>query len=605
MITTTANEFLDSIDRTHLTAYRNYWTAITPATDQERFKRWLFAYASVHSSWENNVRMYEAIKDCTWIGNQEELLSLIRNSGAGLHNNRTRFIMDFTTKYWDNPSLFTYDGDDWLGFRSKIDNNILGLGRAKIAFALEMIHPEKMKLLCADTHLLQLFGFTASNVDKCKPKEFETIENHWVSKCNELSIPPALARLLFWDKKQGKLNSRYWSYVLEADDIKQQLNEMEVQAMQLKEAKEEFVDKVSKIIVPMTVVPKVDLPASVGDLVKWFMTADYSQLTPHKLDNNWSVVSTTGDEDNKSGMKLTCKYIKDIDGPLAVRPYSSPVVLLNKKITLKTVTKVVWDMLIQYKDQCVKADLANTSLSSVPIRYICEYGDIIQLKIDKATYLYVPHVNVKDNADPAIFDSGILTQCKLDPEAMHKSRGDVNAFGPLYLSTVDSPLLQYTSETERAYASQIEKLLTITILVGRVQATQHLYDADGEAARDTSLARYAEAIKAYNPVAAHLDSYQVMNLCRNQLNLCYNPKSPVSFMGLIDPVQKIGTNGSIYTLEATAMINKGKKVYVTGDVVVKSSDGVSFEKIETEPGEWYEVQLMPGIKNETTNEEEV
>lgn len=155
MITTPAADFLSSVDGASLSQYVDYWDRLAPTDDRETFQRWLFAYASVHTTWESNVALFNAIKGCEWLGSKEGLRQRIIESRAGLHNKRADYIMDFSDKFWNNPAAFKYTSDmPWLDFRRRIDKSIKGLGRAKIAFAYEMIYPTSVQLVCIDTHIL-------------------------------------------------------------------------------------------------------------------------------------------------------------------------------------------------------------------------------------------------------------------------------------------------------------------------------------------------------------------------------------------------------------------------------------------------------------------
>jgi thermostable 8-oxoguanine DNA glycosylase len=197
----------DEVDR-----YKEYWGSVAPANDTETFQRWLFAFMSVHTSWENNVKGYEAIKDWTqWFNDDKKLMELIVGSRVGLHNNRVRYISQFARKFWDDPEYFKYGGGDWRLFRDRLVKNILGLGIAKVSFALEMIYPNRAEVCCMDTHLFQAYSLDQTK-DATRYKE---IENYWLDMCRMWNVPSYIARCILWDRKQDKTDSRYWSYVLE------------------------------------------------------------------------------------------------------------------------------------------------------------------------------------------------------------------------------------------------------------------------------------------------------------------------------------------------------------------------------------------------------
>ena len=327
-----ATTFLNSVDRVKLDYYKAYWTTITPKDNKERFKRWLFAYASVHTTWKSNVSLYNHLKDCNWLQNATELKKRIIDSRAGLYNNRTRFIMQFADVFWKDPVVFDCrEGESWVNYRNRVDTLILGLGRAKIAFAQEMINPLTVHILCTDVHLIRAYGFSNAEINKhIKDSDFDSIELHWLSECVKNNIPSALARAMYWDTKQKKLNSRYWSYLFETDELKESINNIEGKYMSLLKAKEEFINTISKRMIVGTdlvkpdVIPAVkhttvvkekdtsdtsypvhsgkwvrfvensdDPPDTVTGLINWFLTAPVIKLKTTTI-AKWSVVLSSG-----------------------------------------------------------------------------------------------------------------------------------------------------------------------------------------------------------------------------------------------------------------------------------------------------------------------
>jgi thermostable 8-oxoguanine DNA glycosylase len=202
----------NSFDSKEVQTYKDYWQGVAPKNDTEMFQRWLFAFMSVHTTWEANVKGYEALKDWTvWFKDELQLRKLIVDARVGLHNNRTRFISVFARKFWENPELFKCQNDNWQTFRNGLVKDILGLGIAKVSFALEMIYPNEAQVTCMDTHLFQAYGLDQSK-DATRYKEIET---YWLDMCRMWNIPSYIARCILWDRKQDKTDSRYWSYVLE------------------------------------------------------------------------------------------------------------------------------------------------------------------------------------------------------------------------------------------------------------------------------------------------------------------------------------------------------------------------------------------------------
>ncbi len=211
-----ATKQLESLDRGALFSYHDYFNTIRPKDETEIFRRGLFAFASVHTTWRKNVDLYALLWDLEWMDSQEELRRRIEESRAGLTNNRTKFIWSFSKDYWKNPSFYLKTSDEtWPEYRDRIESATLGLGHAKTSFFLEMVYFQDAKVVCGDTHQLQLYGLKGNASPGRKMMDY--VERHWVEECTRLDLPPVTARWYFWDRKQNRKDSRYWSYVLEGE----------------------------------------------------------------------------------------------------------------------------------------------------------------------------------------------------------------------------------------------------------------------------------------------------------------------------------------------------------------------------------------------------
>lgn len=222
MNTEPVESFFDSIKSEEVKFQFDYWNKLKPINDTERFQRFLFAYTSVHTSWEANIRGYNLIKDWwNWMNRWELLEQKLIESRIGLHNNRLRFIKDFTLKFWSDPSYYEKaQAESWSEFRNRIEKNIKGLGLAKSSFAIEMIYPTEAEITCLDTHLFQAY-----ELNQVKDKKmYHDLEYHWVKNSRKKDLPPYIARCIYWDRKQEKSDSRYWSHVLEEGDFNAELN---------------------------------------------------------------------------------------------------------------------------------------------------------------------------------------------------------------------------------------------------------------------------------------------------------------------------------------------------------------------------------------------
>jgi len=216
---TKADEFFKTFPRDKVVSYKEYWESVRPKTHADIFRRYLFAYCSVHTTWKGNCSGYNAIKNYdAWVDDKEMLREKLHKSGVGLHNNRTKYIWDFCQKFWANPKDFYFTSKkSHVKKRDSIVEKINGIGLAKVSFALEMIHPNEARVLCGDVHQLRLYDMEHLKYNKSRvgSSAYKKMERHWVVNCGKYKIPSYIARSLYWDALQNKDDSRYWSFVLE------------------------------------------------------------------------------------------------------------------------------------------------------------------------------------------------------------------------------------------------------------------------------------------------------------------------------------------------------------------------------------------------------
>ena len=220
MSTSKADEFFKNFPKDKVVAYKDYWETVRPKTDEDIFRRYLFAYMSVHTTWESNVKGYQAVKNINeWIDNKEILLEKIKNSGVGLHNNRTKYIWAFKDQFFANPKNYMITSKKYhVKKRDDIVDKIHGLGAAKTSFALEMSSPNECRVVCLDIHLLRLYNCDQLKYNKSRSgtKIYKDIERHWSINCGKVGVPCYIMRSLYWNMLQGKENCRYWSFCLES-----------------------------------------------------------------------------------------------------------------------------------------------------------------------------------------------------------------------------------------------------------------------------------------------------------------------------------------------------------------------------------------------------
>jgi len=212
---TDVEKFFASITEDEIIDHSVVWERLKPTNDVDVFQRWLFAFCSVHTSYESNMRGYLAIKNFTeWFNKDEVLFDKLKGSGVGLYNNRTKFISEFATKYWQNPNLFKFKKNQkWSEFRDSLVKDILGLGMAKVSFALEMIYTFDCGVFCCDTHLFQAYGYDQS----LHLPKYRELENHWTEFSAMYNVPSAIARAIYWNRKKGEKDCSYWADVLDND----------------------------------------------------------------------------------------------------------------------------------------------------------------------------------------------------------------------------------------------------------------------------------------------------------------------------------------------------------------------------------------------------
>lgn len=227
MKTDTAVELINSVNPAEVERYARYLGGIVPTTNEELFRRWMFAYASVHTTWAMNCKLYRALAPLDWLGDHTRLLDRIESTGAGMHNNRAMYISEFSEFFWDHPNWFWKNElETWVAYRDRLREAAVGIGRAKSSFVVEMTYPVPAQVICTDTHVMQLYGRKPGDIGQGRVSDTEErkMEDHWVKTCGSRKLPPVLGRWIFWDRKQGHSDPRYWSFVFEKQNVYDQLD---------------------------------------------------------------------------------------------------------------------------------------------------------------------------------------------------------------------------------------------------------------------------------------------------------------------------------------------------------------------------------------------
>ena len=213
-ILTRVENFFHSITKDEIDRHIELWSKILPKTDGEIFQRYIFAFLSVHSTWESNIKGYKALHNYQeWINDDAELLKRLKDSKVGLHNNRKNFISAFSKNYWNDPKQYQkMDNESWTQCRDRIEKNINGLGFAKSSFSLEMIYPLNAEISCMDVHLFRLYGLNQSK----DLKQYKKIESHWVKWSKMFNVPSYIARAIYWNRQQNQHDCLYWAHVFQS-----------------------------------------------------------------------------------------------------------------------------------------------------------------------------------------------------------------------------------------------------------------------------------------------------------------------------------------------------------------------------------------------------
>jgi hypothetical protein len=212
----TINDYIAGIPEETVKNYKYYWNTITPKDHDEYYKRWIFAFLSVHCGWKANIKGYVNIiqQEDKKIASPQTLRDIITISGVGLITMRTKGMWKFKEDFYKDPQWWYKKADEnWDLFRYRTMNKCHGLGYAKTAFAIELCYPNECEVTCLDTHALQLYDYKKKSTPS--PVQYRTFEQHWINTCKARDIPPFQARNIYWNKIQAQPDCRYWTYVFE------------------------------------------------------------------------------------------------------------------------------------------------------------------------------------------------------------------------------------------------------------------------------------------------------------------------------------------------------------------------------------------------------
>ena len=130
--------------------------------------------------------------------------------GGGTFNQKNKALQELLS----NKHYFLRNHKNSYLFRNRL-TEIPNLGLAKASFAAELLHPlEKYPPVCLDTHVLQWLGHKKLN-GKMTEEQYTFLEKEFHS----IAPYSFITRNILWDNIQKQSNPRYWSYILEKNEI--------------------------------------------------------------------------------------------------------------------------------------------------------------------------------------------------------------------------------------------------------------------------------------------------------------------------------------------------------------------------------------------------
>lgn len=196
--------------------YLRYWKSLAPDCHERYYRAWQFAFLSVHTTWEVNVRSFVGVRALGLDFTRRRLRTALERSGVGLYNVRERGLWQFHQDFWARPAAwYPAPGESVRDCRDRLLPAVYGLHLAKLSFAMELAFPEACDAVCLDVHLLRLYGIEAPG--RPCPSAYRDIESHWAGRCAARGLPSPMVRHAYWDSLQNQGDTRYWSWVFEPE----------------------------------------------------------------------------------------------------------------------------------------------------------------------------------------------------------------------------------------------------------------------------------------------------------------------------------------------------------------------------------------------------
>jgi len=184
-----------------------YLLSIAPVSPAEFFRRWLFAYVSVHVDPLEAIRSYEELRDLGWLNNPAKLREV-------LHNGCENRVLAFAAAFWREPKQFYGKrGQSWTDYRDWLREHIPGLGLAWTSLVVEMVWPTQAKVVYLDGNLLQLYG--RSGTCDLPTATYCELERHWVTTCRQYQLAPPVVGAMYRGTLTIQQNSVNWTGIFE------------------------------------------------------------------------------------------------------------------------------------------------------------------------------------------------------------------------------------------------------------------------------------------------------------------------------------------------------------------------------------------------------
>lgn len=214
---TGARAAVRSVSRARCARYAEYWRHCRPKTPEAVWARYVYAYASVNRNWICHMQLFRRL--CGFDPGFSAAVSpkafahrLRRSGQGGMYGVTAAGVWGFDRDFSADPDRFAVRRARPAA-RDAIAAGLHGLGRAKTAFALELLDPVGCRAVCIDRHIARTFGVQPT--DPFPDEEYAEAEAFWVAECDRRNLPPAVVRFAFWDDLQRQRDCRYWSACLE------------------------------------------------------------------------------------------------------------------------------------------------------------------------------------------------------------------------------------------------------------------------------------------------------------------------------------------------------------------------------------------------------